>query len=103
MKTVYLIGFFALGCAASVDDGSNAPESPFHFNHNLTGYEGCLDARSTDPSKVQLRGPTCTDDGAECFDFPEHDPVVEVWATDQAEVGTPFGADSFVEVKSCGS
>lgn len=113
MKTLVILAALALSaCAGTTIDAPDqtsdpapapssdpAPADGFYFDHVLAGYEGCQDAVSTDPSKVELRGPSCTADGSACADIANN--RVEVWKTPAAESGSPFGAASFVETDSC--
>lgn len=107
-KILFAIAFVAVtGCAVSSTDGGTAPTPEttkveikgFHFDHTLTGYEGCQNARSLDLTKVKLVGDTCMDDGSECFDIAKHQ--VDVYYVDGQVDNAPFGASTFVETVDC--
>jgi hypothetical protein len=102
----------ACGCSTGMSDApapkgdqsgnaAGAPNEnpdPFYYSHDIGSLEGCNNARSTDTTKVQLRGPSCDPDGSVCYDFSGS--KVEVWQTKEADNG-PFGSATFVEVEPC--
>lgn len=105
-RLVMIVGLLS-GCAGSTSPDpdpkpvSAADSASWHLAFKMTGYDPaeCLNAHSHDLSRVQLRGETCTDDGAECFDISNH--LVEVWATAHAEDGAPFGVATWVSADAC--
>ncbi len=104
-KVALVLFVIALGgCACNGVEGS--PEAPpttavqgFHFDHTLGRPSGCANARSTDLTKVILRGDTCLDDGSQCFDVGAHQ--VDVWVTDETLNDAPYAAATFVDVVPC--
>lgn len=108
LKNTLISVFCLLTFACASNTGGSAEPAPtgeppapagFAFDHVLGKPVGCVNAVSTDTSKVILRGSTCTDDGAECFDVGNN--RVEVWATPAGQEGSPYGAASYVEVNAC--
>lgn len=108
MKALLVLSLMALaGCAGNSGDNTDtgptkAPPTQiagFHLDHELTNLVGCVTVHSTDTSKVRLVGPTCLDDGSECYDGADN--TIEVYVTDEPLTGAPYGAASFVSVVPC--
>jgi hypothetical protein len=100
MFKITITALFALTAVACGGSVAPQPTDDFYYSHSVTGIDqDCAVLRSTDPTMVRLEGETCNAEGTSCTMGPGVE--VQVWQTDEAEIGTPFGSASYVALETC--